>query len=137
MRKTQLDRGVDIQFYNTLRYIVQAFRIFPIHVRRNFVRPIIERIPCTFYLSNLGTVWPKIVDGRQTMDSVVLGAGDFVISDMHSSASIARNLGLGLTVRAHNRRFYMNYVCDRFRFEQGEAKDITDRITNELINAAG
>ncbi len=135
VRKEQLRRGVDIQFYHTLRKIVQTFRVFPLRIRRNFVRPIIQRVPCTFYLSNLGTVWPKIVDGRQTMDSVVKGAGNFIIEDMHSSASISQNLGLGLTVRAHNQRFYLNFVCDRFRFERDEAQELTGRIIKEVINA--
>jgi hypothetical protein len=136
-RKDQLRRGVDVQFYRTLCKIVQSFRVFPMHIRRNFVRPFMERIPCTFYLSNLGTVWPKIVDGRQTMESIIHGAGDFVIEDMHSSASISRNLCLGLTTRSHDGRFYLNYVCDRFRFEKEEAKELTDRVTQEIINAAG
>ncbi|MBZ0273460.1 hypothetical protein K8I61_15585, partial [bacterium] len=136
-RRDQLQRGVDIAFYHSMRRIVQSMRVFPLHIRRNFVRPIIERIPCTFYLSNLGTVWPKIVDGRQTLESEIVDVGDFSISDMHSSASIARNLGLGLTVRAHNNRFYMNFVCDRFRFEPDEATDICNRIVNEIVSAAG
>jgi hypothetical protein len=136
-RKDQLKRGVDVQFHNTLKKIVQSFRILPLRIRRNFVRPFMERIPCTFYLSNLGTVWPKIVDGRQTMDSIIKGAGDFVIEDMHSSASISRNLSLGMTVRSHNKRLYLNYVCDCFRFEKDEAKELTGRVTAEIINAAG
>ncbi len=136
VRKDQLGRGIDVQFYNTLRHIVQTTRVLPLEKRLALVRRIIERIGCTFYLSNLGTVWPRIENGRQTMDSVILGAGDFVIDDIHSSASISRTLGLGLTTRVHNRRFYMNYVCDRFRFEDAEARELTDRVTNEFIASA-
>lgn len=136
VRKDQLKRGIDVRFNHTLRHIVQTLRVLPLERRQALVRRIIERIGCTFYLSNLGTVWPRIENGRQTMDSLILGAGDFVIDDMHSSASISRTLGLGLTTRVHNRRFYMNYVCDRFRFEFDEARDLTDRITSEIVSAA-
>ena len=97
---------------------------------------LIGRIPCNFYISNLGTVWPKIVDGKATPDSIVTGAGDFVIDDITSSASISRTVGLGLHTRTHNRRFYMNFICDRFRFTEEEAKNLTNRVVQEFKNAA-
>ncbi|MCB1152252.1 hypothetical protein KDL45_01290, partial [bacterium] len=132
-RRNQLERGVDVQFNYTLRKIVQATRVLPLSKRTKLVRRLIERIPCTFYLSNLGTVWPK---SKGSMESTIVKVGDFEINDMHSSASISRNLGLGLTIRSHNNRMYLNYVCDRFRFSLEEAKDITDRLTAEIIAAA-
>jgi NRPS condensation-like uncharacterized protein len=137
MRKDQLKRGIDIGYHNILSVVVRMLRLLPLKTRLSLVRPIIERMMITFYLSNLGTMWPKMVDGRQTLDSTVLGAGDFEISDIHSSASLTTAVHLGLTTRAHNRRFYLNFVCDRFRFEQDEAKELTDSIVRELENAAG
>ncbi len=137
IRKDQLLRGIDIGYHNILSVIVRMLRALPLKTRLNLVRPIIEKMMMTFYLSNLGTMWPKIVDGRQTLDSTVLGAGDFEISDIHSSASLTRAVHLGLTTRAHNRRFYFNFVCDRFRFEEDEARKLTDSIVRELENAAG
>ena len=69
------------------------------------------------------------------MDSEVLGAGDFVISDIHSSASAGRNVGLALAVRIHNRRMYMNFVADRFRFREPEIRELVDRFVQDLVAA--
>lgn len=137
VRSEQLRKGVDIHFNNTLQTIVGGLRVFPLETRRKIVGSLIKRIPCTFYISNLGTVWPKIVDGKQTADSIVTGAGDFIIDDITSSASIARTIGLGLHTRTHNRRFYMNFICDSFRFNKEEAKLLTDKVVKEIVSAAG
>jgi len=134
-RVYQLGKGVDIQFYNTTCNIIKALRVFPLKTRLKLAGAIGQTIPCTFYISNLGIVWPKIEDGKPTGDSAVLGAGDLIIDDFHSSASIARTLGLGLTIRTHNRRLYLNFVADRFRFHYDEMKKLVDQIAANLINA--
>jgi NRPS condensation-like uncharacterized protein len=134
-RDSQLKRGLDVLFRIYLEWWIRKFRIFPINVRRKIWRPTVNGMMCPFYLSNVGVVWPKIVDGRPTMDSVLLGAGDFIIDDIHSSPSISRNVGIGMTVRTHNRRFYMNFVCDRYRFRAHEAQELVRRIVEGVHNA--
>lgn len=134
-RSDQLRRGIDIQFYNTTCSIIRTLRLFPMSYRFALAGAIGQSIPCTFYISNLGVVWPKFVDGKPTMDSAVLGAGDFIIDDIHSSASLGRTVGMGLTMRTHNRRLYLNFVADRFRFKYDEAKELSNRMINDLISA--
>jgi hypothetical protein len=135
VRADQLRRGVDIQFYNTTCYISRTLRLLPQKLRRKIGALIGESAPCTFYLSNLGVVWPKWVDGKPTMDSAIVKVGDFEINDVHSSASIGKNVGLGLTTRTHNRRLYLNFVGDRFRYHKEEFEELVDRFVAELISA--
>ena len=135
-RRNQLARGIDIQFYNTLCKIVGAMRMFPMEVRHRLMDPLAASIPCTFYVSNLGVVWPRWENGRPTMDSAIIRVGDFEINDVHSSASMGRSIGLGLTIRTHNRRLFLNFVADRFRFRRLEVQELVNRIVADLINAA-
>jgi hypothetical protein len=81
-------------------------------------------------------MWPRFEKGKATTDTIVKGAGDFEIDDIHSSASMGRSMGLGLTTRTHNRKFYLNFVGDRFRFRKAEMQKLVDLIVKDLINAA-
>ena len=134
-RKDMLINGYDIQMNKLINKFISAYRIFPYSLRSKVAMSMVEKTPTSFYVSNVGVMWPKIKDGHPTMESVVIGAGDFVIEDIHSSASIAKFMGFGLTTRTHNKRFYMNFVSDRFRFREDEAKQIRDMIVKEFINA--
>lgn len=135
VRRDQIARGIDIRFNQAMCRMVSAARLLPLRLRSKLLNPVVNSIPCTFSLSNLGVVWPRIENGRPTLDSEVLGAGDFVISDIHSSASAGRSVGLALAVRIHNRRLYMNFVADRFRFREAEARDLVDGFVRELVAA--
>ncbi len=136
IRSTQLKQGLDILAYKLMTKFVAAARVFPLRIRSKVLHPLAQSVPCTFYLSNIGVMWPRFENGRPTSDSIVKGAGDFEIDDVHSSASIGRSMGLGLTTRTHNQRFYLNFVADRFRFHKAEMQTLVDMIVKDLINAA-
>lgn len=131
-RREQLRHRFDIHFHHAICRFVGAMRVFPMRRRFRILNSIANSIPCTLYLSNLGVVWPRYEGGRATTDSVILGAGDFTISDIHSSVSIGRSVGLGLTTRIHNRRLYLNFVADCFRFQKPEVQELVDRFVTCL-----
>lgn len=130
-----LKEKFDVRFNKWASLYIQNTRMLPFAVRRRIWRQVLKRIHLSVYLSNLGVMFPKIVDGRPTLDSAVLGAGDFVISDIHSSPSIGPNVGMGVTIRTHNRRMYVNLVCDRYRFRTEEARQLVAQIESGLLNA--
>lgn len=132
IRREQLRKRSDIHFHQSICRIVGAMRIFPMQQRTRILNPIANSIPFTLCLSNLGVVWPVYKDGRPTMDSAVLSAGDFTISDLHSSASIGRRFGIGLTTRIHNRRLYLNFVADCFRFRKSEFETLVNNFVAYL-----
>jgi hypothetical protein len=135
LRIAQLRDGTDIRFYGIVREMVRALRLFPLYIRKRFLHIFSLSSPITFYLSNLGVVWPRFKDGRPTSESAILSAGDFVINDFHSSPSIGRGIGFGMTLRSHNQRLYINFVCDRFRFRKHEAQELAKRLVDGLIDA--
>ncbi len=135
-KKRQLAEGSDILLFHSLCELVRRLRMLPITLRHKVIQPISNSFPVTFYLSNVGVVWPRFENGRPTMDSEILGAGDFEINDLHSSVSLGRSMGLGLTIRTHNHRLNFNFVADRFRFKKHEAQTLVDKIMNNINNAA-
>jgi hypothetical protein len=134
-RVDMFKKGYDLQFNNLIARFIDAFRLMPFGPRRRLSNLIVEGTPVTMYLSNVGIVWPKIVNGKPTLDSAIPGAGDFLIDDIHSSASLSRDFGFGMTTRTHNRRFYINFVMDRFRWSKPEALEIRDAIVKEIVEA--
>ena len=135
-KRIELLKGkFDVRFNKWVALYTGQTRFLPFPVRRRMWRQVLKSIHLSVYLSNLGVVWPKVVNGKPTMDSQVLGAGDFIISDIHSSPSIGPNIGLGVTIRTHNRRTYVNFVCDRYRFREEEAKELVAHIESGLLNA--
>ena len=136
-RASQLSKGVDIQFFNTLTKVVAMLRLLPMKTRTGLVRPMIERVPVTFEISNIGSIWPKKIypDGRQSLESRIVEVGDFKIDALHSTISIAKNLEWLITVRTHNKRTFFTSIFDKYRFRRHEAEELTDRFFKELENA--
>lgn len=130
-----LKRQVDIRYFEGISGIFEASRFVPLALRRTVGHPLTLTLPIAAYVSNLGIVWPRVERGRAATDSVVLGAGDFEIADIHSSPSITRTIGLGITARIHARRLFINFVCDRFRFRDYEAHRLVELFGEELANA--
>ena len=134
-RRALLAERYDVRFHQWVTHSCGASRFLPFALRRRLWRQIIGAIPISVYLSNVGVVWPRMVDGRPTGESQLLGAGEFSISDIHSSPSISPGMSLGITARTHNRRMYLNFVCDRFRFRRHEAQGLTRAVHRALLNA--
>ena len=135
-RKDQLARGVDIAYHKMLETLSSSMRVLPVSVRGAVVRRILA-LPVTFILSNIGVMWPKVVDGRLTGESAVTRAGKIEIDDIHSCPSMSPDVGMGVITRTLGGRFFINYSCDRLRFQKGEARELTDRITAGLAAMAG
>ena len=128
-RKDLLKKRFDLMAYEWASRWYSLLRIIPFEIRRQNLAKMLTASPITFNLSNVGVVWPKIVDGRPTHDSVVLGTGNLEIEDIHSCPTFGPKTSLGLVVRMHSRRLYMNFVCDRFRFTDDEARALVPRLT--------
>ncbi len=133
-RRDMLKKRIDILFHHCSSRWINAMRIFPFSVRQKYLGRLFTPFPISFHLSNLGVVWPKIVDGRPTLDSEIIGVGDFTIEDIYSCPTFGPSVGMGLITRMHNRRLYMNFVCDQFRFRKDEAKEFVDRYVEGLMN---
>jgi hypothetical protein len=135
-RTDQLARGNDVALYRFVNALVTRMRVLPMALRHRILRPIVGAAHCTLSLSNVGVVWPKVVNGRPTAESLVTGAGDFEIDDLHSSPSLGKALDMGLVVRTHRGRFYLNFTTDRREFHKDETVAFRDRFMETLTSAA-
>ncbi len=135
-RRSILENKLDIKAYAWMSQWYSIMRVLPLKIRMRYLAPMLTSPRVCFSLSNIGVMWPRIEDGRPTLDSAVLGAGDLVIEDMHSCPTLGPNTGFGMIARMHNRRFYMNFMFDRFRFRKDEARSLADRFVEGVTNAA-
>jgi NRPS condensation-like uncharacterized protein len=135
-RKDQLTRGVDIAYHKMLETLSTSMRALPVGLRGTVARKVLA-VPVTFILSNIGVMWPKVEAGKLTGKSAVTRVGGFEIDDIHSCPSMSPDVGMGIITRTLGERFFINYSCDRLRFEKDEARALTDRITADLAAMEG
>lgn len=134
-RVDQLRRGNDVALYRFASGLVQAARVLPMKVRRKILRPIMSAAHCTVSISNVGVVWPKIVDGRPTGETAITRVGDFEIDDMLSSPSIGKQLDLGIVCRTLHGRLLINFTTDRADFHFDEIQEFRNRFLKALTSA--
>jgi hypothetical protein len=135
-RKEMLNRKFDVKAYAWASDWYSLLRLLPFRLRHKRLAKLLGGGTTTFNLSNVGVVWPKFVDGKPTLDSAVLGTGELVIEDLHSCPTFGAKTSLGLVTRMHNRKLYLNFVCNRCQFDEDEAQDLVDAYVQTLTNLA-
>ena len=135
-RTSQLARGFDVAFHKFAEIVGRALRFFPKRIRDALVRNGL-RSRYTFMLSNVGVLWPVVENGRPTGDSALISAGGLEIEDFYSCPSMTPDVGMVIVVLTHARRLFVSYACDRCRHNEQEARELAERLTDDLKRAAG
>ena len=130
-RKLRLARGADVALYEMLEFVSRVAVRVPVRFRAPLFRRLYE-VPTTFVLSNIGVMWPRIVDGKPTGESSLTRAGNVEIDDVHSCPSGSPAIGLTVIARSLGGKLFVNFSCDRWRFTRPEAAALTDRIVSDL-----
>ena len=94
-------------------------------------------MPTTFVLSNIGVMWPRVVNGRPTGESALTRAGDLEVDDVHSCPSGAPYIGLTVIARTLGGKLFVNFSFDRCHFATDEATELADRIIGGLEGMGG
>lgn len=131
VRTAQWEAGVDVANFKLLDAIAKSTRLMPKQARY-FVARRATQVPVTFLLSNIGIMWPEVKGGRMTGRSELTEAGGLVLDDVHSSPSMAKEIGLGVIARTLGGRLFINYSADRWRFPSEQARELTDKISADL-----
>lgn len=130
-RIDQLNRGVDIAYYKMLHTVAKSMQWMPLRVRRRVAGSLFS-LPITYIMSNMGVMWPEVVKGKSTGQSLFTRAGGIEIDDVHSSPSLTKDVGMGMQCRTLGNRFFLNFVYDRFRFSKEESQELSDRMNEDL-----
>ena len=132
-RAYQLRVGTDVAYHKMLETISRATSMLPFSLRGPIARFSLQ-VPVTYILSNIGVMWPQVVDGRLTGRSAIDNAGGVVVDDVHSCPSMSPVVGIGIITRTLGENLFVNYSSDRFRFTREEAGDLTGRISDAIVD---
>lgn len=124
-RKEFMTRGYDIAIFRIMERLASYTRYLSMQRRQKLLNKMMT-MPLTFFITNLGVVWPEFKDGRLTGDTAIKEAGKLRITDIHTNISAARPTGCVLIVRSFQRKLYMVFVMDHWKFTEAEAQAFSD-----------
>jgi hypothetical protein len=132
-RKMILRDGLDMSIQQITGRLMKAGRILPIPVRYPLLRLLMDH-PMSFFLSNIGVVWPKIVNGRPTGETAIRTVGSMEILDVHSSIGATYNNPMALFLRTFQGRLSFVFSVNRHRISDEDAKAFSKRIVHRVMN---
>ena len=120
-RRQILSEGYDIAMSRMLQSISKATRILPAKYRHPLMRLLLDW-QISFFLTNLGVVWPRMENGRPTGETAVKRVGDMELVDVHSSVGPTENNGLALILRTFMGRFYCVFAVGLNKISENDAR---------------
>ncbi len=132
-RKMMLAEGYDIAMSRLLQSISAHTRILPSRYRHPLMRKFLDW-PISFFLTNLGVVWPRMENGRPTGETAITHVGDMELVDVHSSVGPTKNNGLAMILRTFMGKFYCVFVFGLNRINEKDGA-IFSRLVMEKARA--
>ncbi len=131
-RRLMLDNGYDVALQRLTRGLIRAGRILPISVRYPFLRLVMDH-KLSFFLSNVGVLWPRIEKGRPTGETAIRHIGAMELFDIHTSIGPTFNNPMGLIVRTFLGRLGFTFAISRHRISDKEAQAFTRLVVDKLM----
>ncbi len=128
-----LDGGFDVALHRLANGIMRAGRIMPISIRYPAVRLIMDH-KLSFFLSNLGVVWPRIENGKPTGETAIRYVGDMEFVDVLSSIGAMFNNPIGLILRTFQGRLCFTFTIGRHRISDGDAQAFTRLVVDKVMS---
>jgi len=88
----------------------------------------------SFFLSNVGVLWPRIEKGRPTGETAIRHIGAMELLDIHTSLGPTFNNPLGLIVRTFLGRLGFTFAISRHRISDKEAHAFTRLVVDKLMS---
>lgn len=134
-RRRRLAEGHDIKFADFTHRLHVLGRLLPVPVRHRLLRGLLD-LKLSFFLTNLGVVWPRMENGRPTGETEIRQVGDMELVDVHSSVGTTPNNPQALILRTFLNRFYMLFAFGRHRINDRDAaafsKLVVQKVTDYL-----
>lgn len=132
-RKEGLAQGYDIALSEMGRKLQRVGLALPRALRYRALRTVFDR-KISFFLTNLGVVWPVIRDGRPTGETAIREVGRAVLHDVHSSVGGTANNPAAMILRTFLGRFYMVFTLGGQRFRDDEARDFAATVVRRVFD---
>ena len=132
MRKYKMEQGHDIALGRVSRAILTFGRYLPMSVRYNVIRHLMD-MKITFFVTNLGVVWPKMVNGRPTGQTAITRVGEMELVDIHSNVGSTAKNPMGLILRTFRGRLYLIFAVGRHGVTDQDARDFSKLVVGKVL----
>ena len=131
-RKIKMSLGHDIALAKLSHVFLRASRIFPMSLRYRILRLIFD-MPISHFITNLGVIWPRIVDGKITGETAIRTFGDLELLEMYSSVGSTKNNPQGMIMRTFLGKLYLDAIYGKWGVREQDAKDFSRLIYEKLV----
>lgn len=132
-RKRKLAEGHDLALAAFVRKVLTVGRLLPFAVRYRWLRLILDR-PISFFVTNLGVVWPVIENGRPTGETAVRQVGEMNLLDIHACVGSTETNPVGLIARTFLSRLYLVLVVGRHKINDQDAADFSRLLMRKITD---
>lgn len=131
-RRRMLAEGFDVALYRLANGMTRAGRVLPIAIRHPVLRRIMDH-RLSFFLSNVGVVWPRIENGKVTGETAIRVVGDMELEDIHSSIGTTFNNPICLILRTFLGRLYFNFTTGRHRISDADGQAFSQLVVDKVM----
>ncbi|MDP8254715.1 MAG: condensation domain-containing protein [Candidatus Alcyoniella australis] len=131
-RKRKLDAGHDLKISGLSRKLTMICRILPIGIRYQFLRLLVEQ-KLSYFLTNVGVVWPEMKDGRPTGQTAIKRVGDMELIDIHSSIGATKKTGNALILRTIYGKLYFIFALGKHLISEDDAQEFSSLVVKKTI----
>jgi hypothetical protein len=142
MRIRHFREQKDVTMLHNIRRLNSSLRLFPYHLRRRLMHLFLQNHRFSIAVTLLGTVWPKLVNGKPTADSSVTTSADLEVSEVHG-IGYKLHSGTRLLLIAYSYRNRLNLILEAagslFTREETEAflDLIVEMLFSEILTLEG
>ncbi|MBZ0271714.1 hypothetical protein K8I61_06735 [bacterium] len=131
-RIEQMDLGMDVRMARIAAGAMLLTRALPVKTRHAVLRPLFD-MPGSFFLTNLGIVWPEIIDGKPTGETMLREAGGLELLEIHGSVGTTPNNALALILRTFRRRLYLTFAVGGHKINRADGQAFADLVVSKML----
>lgn len=135
MRIRHFREHKDVTMLHNIRRLNSSMRLFPYHIRRQLMHLFLQNHKFSIAVTLLGTVWPRLVNGKPTADSSVTSSADLEVSEIHG-IGYKLHSGTRLLLIAYAYRNRLNLILEAAGslFTREETEAFLDLIIEKLFS---
>jgi len=132
-RIKQFRKQLDLKLMRNIEKTVNALRIFPFGIRRRIMHFVVNMHRYSAGITQVGIVWPKMVNGKPTADTNVTKAAALTVAEVHGIAyKLHSSTHLLLVAYGFRNHLHLVLACSGSLFTRAEAQSFMDLIMENL-----
>lgn len=104
----------------------------PLNVRYGLLRAAFQ-MRISYYLTNLGVVWPRMEGDKPTGETAIRTVGGLDLTDIHTSVGTARKNSNALLLRTFLDRLYLVFFVGRHQVADRDAEEFSALVVQKML----